>query len=262
MGNLIRWAIRNPPAFRFNLTKTRSLDNREEDDIVQGSTRLEATVLKTIYPKFRMIVFDVDGTLTQVASIWEYLHRKLGIWESEGRPNLEAFTRREIDYAEFARRDALGYKGLSRKELMELIRSVPMRPGMDACLAFFKQRGIPIALISTGLDIMLDAIPLADIRVANELVFQDDNCTGEAVVHIPIDGKKEVFDRILRDHRIQADQIIAAGDSRGDIEILRSAGLSIAVASTDPAVRDASDICLDSGDLSLVPQIVERFEIL
>ena len=29
---------------------------------------------------YRLVIFDLDGTLTQERSIWEYIHKQLGKW--------------------------------------------------------------------------------------------------------------------------------------------------------------------------------------
>ena len=30
--------------------------------------------------QFKLVIFDLDGTLTQERSIWEYIHKQLGKW--------------------------------------------------------------------------------------------------------------------------------------------------------------------------------------
>jgi phosphoserine phosphatase len=31
---------------------------------------------------YKLVIFDLDGTLTQERSIWEYIHKELGVSES------------------------------------------------------------------------------------------------------------------------------------------------------------------------------------
>ena len=47
--------------------------------------------------KIKAIVFDVDGVLTEIDSVWRYIHRKLGTLEA-AKVNAERYRRGEIDY--------------------------------------------------------------------------------------------------------------------------------------------------------------------
>jgi phosphoserine phosphatase len=203
--------------------------------------------------------FDVDGTLTSVASVWEYLHRELGIWESQGEPNLLEYLAGNIDYDEFSRRDAMGYFGIPYTVLDEMVGRIPLRAGIQICFDFFKTRGIPIILLSTGLDILVNRIPGADMRIANELLFEDGVCTGKVRVRIPMDGKKHAFRQILHEREIAPDQAIVVGDSAGDLELMKVAGLSIAVASQDQNVISIAHHHIAGGNLAIIPTLASLF---
>ncbi len=203
-----------------------------------------------------LVVFDVDGTLTPVRSIWEYLHQRLGIWESEGLPNLHAYLNGQIDYQEFARRDASGYSGCNRSYLMELIHEIPLRSGAQECLDFFFMHGVHIALISTGLDLMVNRIPRAHTRISNMLQFENDVCTGRVTVQIPIDGKRDAFIGLLASMNISNTHTLVIGDSSGDIEMMRAAGFSIAVQPSNSAVSDAAGHVIDGDTLAGIPDLV------
>jgi phosphoserine phosphatase len=206
----------------------------------------------------RLAIFDVDGTLTKVKSVWEFLHRELGIWETNGRNNLEAYLKKEIDYEEFSRRDALGFKNITYQELLSLIRIIPRREGLQECMVFLKESGFQVVYLSTGLNILVDDIPGADIRLANELLFEDDICRGEVITHIPIDGKKAAFKNLLSKLQISAENAFVFGDSTGDIEIMDAAGCSIGVAPSDEAVKAVSDYVINGDDLTEIIRIVEE----
>jgi phosphoserine phosphatase len=211
---------------------------------------------------YKLAVFDVDGTLTREPSVWEYLHKKLGIWESEGLPNLKGFLKNDFDYNEFARRDAEGYKGYSYDRLSALVNSIPRREGIAACFDGLRGMGLTIALLSTGLDILLDAIPGADIRLANELIFEDGLCTGKVRVNIPIYEKYAAYKSLLARMNILPCQVIVAGDSEGDMEMMQAADLAIAVAPVSDSVAEAATFCIDGDDLSVIHGLVQQRMLL
>jgi len=61
--------------------------------------------------KLRLVVFDVNGTLTKVVSSWQFLHERLGTWD-KGKQYAEQFFRGVITYEDLARLDASLWKSL------------------------------------------------------------------------------------------------------------------------------------------------------
>ncbi|MBN1296902.1 HAD-IB family phosphatase [bacterium] len=207
-----------------------------------------------------LVISDVDGTLTQVTSVWEYLHKRLGKWDDEGVVNLREYCAGRIDYVEFARRDSLAYAGLSRTELSAMVSEIPRRIEMDYMLRTLHDSNCSIALVSSGLDILVDQIQWASIRVSNRLIFQGDYCTGETEIHVPIDGKADWTERLIQSFPAGRNRVIAIGDSRGDIPVFRMAGFAIAVAPTHPDVAAAADVVLDGSTLAPIPAWIETFK--
>lgn len=208
-----------------------------------------------------LLVADVDGTLTTETSIWETFHKKLGKWESEGLLNLRAFLSGKIDYDEFAARDAKAYKGVSRAELERIAAEIPRRKGMELMLKTMKRRGFTIALISTGLDILVDQIPEAHYRMANRLEFENDICTGNAIVEIPMGEKGKPIKHLQSVGPFHPERTVVIGDSDGDIPMMKAAGLSIAVAASDSNVLSVADLQIDGEDLMHIPALVEEYRV-
>lgn len=53
----------------------------------------------------KIVFFDCDGTLTKIKSSWEYIHRRLNIWNNNADKYQALFHSGLIDYDEFCRRD-------------------------------------------------------------------------------------------------------------------------------------------------------------
>ena len=61
--------------------------------------------------QFKLVIFDLDGTLTQERSIWEYIHKQLGKWYGFAEEYQNLFLAGKISYEEFCERDAQVWKG-------------------------------------------------------------------------------------------------------------------------------------------------------
>ena len=49
----------------------------------------------------KLVAFDMDGCLAADPTVWELVHRRLGTWDSHGRPYWQRFLAGGLDYDEF-----------------------------------------------------------------------------------------------------------------------------------------------------------------
>jgi HAD superfamily phosphoserine phosphatase-like hydrolase len=106
--------------------------------------------------RFKLALFDLDGTLTRERSAWEYLHRHLGVWEGNAEKYQEAFLRGEIDYTRFCELDAAVWKGMKVSAVQQILREIPLYEGVDELVKYLKSRGIRLGIISSGLSLLSD----------------------------------------------------------------------------------------------------------
>ena len=106
----------------------------------------------------------------------------------------------------------------------EEIKSFNVRDGQG--LKLIKSYGIVLALISGRTS---EAVR----RRAQELLVDE--------IHLGVSDKLPVLQEILRRHEISADEALFIGDDLGDIEILNSVGLPVAVADAHDAVKRRAD---------------------
>lgn len=204
-----------------------------------------------------LLVADVDGTLTEVRSIWEYLLKSVNKWEDAGQKHLQAYLAGKIDYPRFAQLDARAFQGIPRAQLVEYVEKIPLRPGVEMMLKRVNRRGGRVVLLSSGLDLMLDLFPYVQQRFANHLNVVDGVCDGSATVRVPIDGKADILRGVLKSSRLSRDRLIVMGDSGGDISMMKQAGFSIAV---DPVSDDVSREASATVDGRNMIQVVELIE--
>jgi phosphoserine phosphatase len=178
----------------------------------------------------KVVFLDCDGTLTKVKSSWEYLHRRLGLWDGNADSYQELFRQGAIDYHEFCRRDALLWAGLPVADAMKLIGEIPYQSGAGALVEGLRQRGIFTVIVSTGLSLLADKVGQdlgIDEVFSNDLLSEGGRLTGNIRVHVDYDGKGALVRRVLADRQVLAGEACALGDGEGDIGMFEEVGLPI-----------------------------------
>jgi phosphoserine phosphatase len=215
--------------------------------------------------RFKLALFDLDGTLTRERSAWEYLHRHLGVWEGNAEKYQEAFLRGEIDYTRFCELDAAVWKGMKVSAVQQILREIPLYEGVDELVKVLKSRGIRLGIISSGLSLLSDWMREKygfDYAVANELGFTDGVLDGTIRIHVHYDQKAKWVQDARKRFRAKKKEILAIGDSSGDITMFQMAGFSIAFNSRSPRLDEAADLSIRSTDLrDLIPLLNRHFDL-
>jgi phosphoserine phosphatase len=203
--------------------------------------------------RFKLTVFDLDGTLTQERSIWEYIHKRLGKWYGFAENYQKKFLAGEISYDEFCERDAQVWKGMRVKEVVEIAQTVPFHPGADELIHYLKQKGLKLAVVSSGLSVLSNWVHQRygfDYSISNDLLHEDGILTGKVKIQVYNDQKAMWVKRILEQFGVNPEETIAIGDSAGDLEMFHLAGYSIAFNSSCKPLDQIATQCVQSQNLS------------
>lgn len=180
---------------------------------------------------YRAVLFDLDGTLTPVRSVWQFIHEKLGLWDAGAHRHQLAFERGDISYEEFCARDAAHWKGMSEGDLRAITEAIPYRPGVRECVDLLKEAGLVVGVISTGLTLLVERVN-RDLgpayAIANRLVTKNGVLTGEVKVNVEHGRKGEAVDLFCGQFGVDYREVITVGDSEGDISMFEHSGFSIA----------------------------------
>lgn len=180
---------------------------------------------------YRAVLFDLDGTLTPVPSVWQHIHERLGLWEREALRHQAAFERGDIDYAEFCARDAAHWKGMVESDLRAVTDAIPYRPGARECVSALQKRGLLVGVVSTGLTLLAERA-IHDLglayAIANRLVARGGVLTGEVKINVEHGRKGEAVDLFCGQFGVDYRDVIAVGDSDGDISMFEHSGFSVA----------------------------------
>lgn len=186
--------------------------------------------------RVRLVAFDVDGTLTENKSSWEFVHRKLGIWEDVGERYLNMFRAGEITYQEFARLDALRWKGIEEERLLTVLEEISYLPGAVETLGVLKETGLEVALISSGILPLVRRVARdlgVNYYVANELLAEEGVLTGEVRVKVSMDvqelSKGAHLEKLSQQLGIGLEETAAVGDGIGDLDMFHQAGTPLLV---------------------------------
>ncbi len=208
---------------------------------------------------FKLVIFDLDGTLTQDRSIWEYIHKKLGKWYGFAEKYQERFLAGEISYEEFCELDAQVWKGMKGEELLEIAKTVPFYPGIDELISYLKDKGLRLAMVSSGLSVLSGWVYEKygfDYSVSNELIQENGILTGKVRIQVYYDQKAKWVRKILEQFEVRPDETIAIGDSLGDKDMLQMAGFSVAFNSSCQDLEEIADTCVRTQNLAdIIPKL-------
>jgi len=211
------------------------------------------------FPQYKLVVFDLDGTLTAERSIWEYVHKRLGKWQGYAEKYQSHFLERKISYKRFCELDAQVWQGMKVNQLRDVVRAVPFNPGVDELTSLLKGLGLRVTLVSSGLSLLSEWVEEKygfDYAVSNRLLHEDDVLTGEVEIKVHYDRKGEWVRSITDIFRIRSQEIIAIGDSIGDVEMFEMAGYSISFNSSSHKLDQIADVVIKGNDLShIIPRL-------
>ena len=208
---------------------------------------------------FKMVVFDLDGTLTRERSIWEYFHKRLGKWYGFAEEYQKQFLAGKISYEEFCERDAQVWKGMRVEELLQIVKTVPFHPGVDELMACLKGKGLKLSLVSSGLSVLSNWVHQKygfDYSVSNDLLHENGVLTGKVRIQVYFDQKAEWVKKILKRFGVRPEEVIAIGDSKGDLDMFQMVGFSIAFNSSCKDLDRIASVCIPSQNLAdIIPRL-------
>lgn len=194
--------------------------------------------------RFKLIIFDIDGTITTHISSWRYIHEKLGLWQDRAFRYQEDFLAGKIDYRKFCELDAAHWRGMDESKIRNIFKSVRYSKGAKKCIKKLKGMGFKLAAVSTGLQYMPDRIKDEmdfDYSVSNRLVSRNGKLTGGVSIKLAHGAKHKVLATILKRFGVRPHEVISVGDSEGDIPLAKETGYSIAFNSTSPELSRIAD---------------------
>lgn len=205
--------------------------------------------------KHKLIIFDIDGTITRHISSWRYIHEKLGLWAKEAFVYQEQFLAGKINYRKFCKLDAAHWKGLPERKIYAIFKSTLYSRNAVRLLKKLKRMGFKLAAISTGLQYMPERILKElkfDYALSNRLISRKGVLTGGVKINIEHGAKHKILSKIFSRFHVKPHEVISVGDSEGDIPLARACGYSIAFNSSSEELSKIADYNCRSSDFKEV----------
>jgi phosphoserine phosphatase len=199
----------------------------------------------------RLVVFDVDGTLTRHTSIWWRLHEVFGT-QDQGRVFFDKYFAGEITYRQWANYDASLWKGRSLNQVMDIVRATELVPGAKEAIESLKSRGISVAILSGGVDLLADDVAHRvgiDYVLTNKLRHTNGVLTGEVDVFVEWGQKVRHIKEVADHFGVSLKETAFVGDGLNDISVFRRVGLSIAFRPEREEVAKAAQAVVRDDDL-------------
>ena len=210
----------------------------------------------------KLVVFDMDGTLLQERSCWEYIHRHFGVDNTE---MLKLYMEHKINDQEFAKSDIeLWEKNSDGKVNESYINSIldeiePM-DGAEELIHSLHKNGIKTAILSGGIKYLADKWAEKwnmECAIANRIVDDEDENL-KVIIESSGHAKGPIMDQLLEKMGFTKEEVAAVGDTTVDIPLFQRSGLGIAVNTDDERVISEADYHLKENNLrKLIPVIID-----
>lgn len=194
--------------------------------------------------KYKLLIFDIDGTITRHISSWRYIHERLGLWSHRAFRYQEDFFSGKISYRRFCELDAAHWKGMPEAKMRSIFTTVRYSKNAVRSIAGLKKLGFKLVAVSTGLQFMTDRIRSElkfDYAVSNRLAHRNGILTGGVKINLEHGAKHTVLEAIYKRFNVKPNEAISVGDSEGDIPLAKNSGYSIAFNCSSKALSNISD---------------------
>jgi len=213
--------------------------------------------------KIELVIFDMDGVLTDTISSWKYIHEYFGC---SNERSVDEYLRGEIDDMEFIKRDVTLWKEdgkpITRDRLVDILSNIPLMRGAEQSIAILKENKIYTVIVSAGLDILADRVAKKldiDFVFANGIkIDKNGRLNGKGIVGVGLIHKDRNVIKISNKLNIPLENIVAVGNSCFDIPMLETSGMGIAFNPEDDCIKKVADVVIEGKDLrKILPHILK-----
>ena len=207
--------------------------------------------------KYKLVMFDMDGTLIDGRSIFVFSEKKgfkdklLRSLQSDKEP-----YEKSIEIAQFLH-------GVSSIELLEIFRKIPLHNNVEKVAQKLREKNVKTAVVTDSYQFIADDLKKRlhfDYAFANNLIIEQGIVTGKININnsnlkrcetgvIYSICKGLVLDQLYTMLNITPADVIAVGDGVVDIGMIKKAGLGIAYNASEQVQKNADII---TNDLAVV----------
>lgn len=214
--------------------------------------------MKATFSTEGLVIFDMEGVLVDGEFLPE-LAKLIGK-ETEVQEITHRGIRGEIVWEEGLKQRIKLLQGVSRAQVEEVARSIPLMKGAKALCQALKAKGFQIISVTGGFGVVAQRVKRElqlDHVYSNELIFRDGRLYGFKLR--VTSNKAEALQGLLKHLKAEREKTTAVVDGANDLNLFELAGLKIAL-NAQEIVKKLADVSVDEKDLTLLlPIIGERF---
>lgn len=188
------------------------------------------------------VIFDLDGTLTKTPSPWQYVHQRLGVWETKACNYLEEWLSGKICYEDFCQRDTSLWNGRTVGEIHSYLDEIEWNRHVPTVVERLKAARIPSVIISSGFKYVAVKIQ-AQCGWDPLLIYANELADGP-VVRINVSGdfmspisKKALAEQALASVGSTMAGTLVVSDTTRDLKQLDDCGYKLHVVEEDDLLR-------------------------
>ena len=188
------------------------------------------------------VIFDLDGTLTNIPSPWRYVHERLGVWESTASSYLDEWLAGKMSYEEFCQRDTNLWNGRSVHEIYAYLDEIELNRHVPAVVERLVAAQVPSIIISSGFRYVAAKIQ-ARCGWDPLLIYANELADGPVVeIHVSGDFRSPISKKALAERATSlvgstmADTLVVSDTTR-DLDQLCECGYKLHVRQEDDLLR-------------------------
>jgi len=200
-----------------------------------------------------LVVLDVDSTLIENEVI-EMLAQAAGSFAEVAEITERAMSG-ELDFEQSLRSRVATLEGLDVAQLPDIAQQIRLTPGAQQMIDTLHANDSVVGVVSGGFHELLDELA-GDVGLdfwrANRLDVREGRLTGTVLGPvIDAEAKASALVEWASAYGVPRSRTVAVGDGANDLQMMKTAGLSVAF-DARPVVRRSANVAISDRDLSQV----------
>ena len=207
----------------------------------------------------KLIFFNADGTLVDgMQYFYQHLWEFFGVDKEKTRTVLKQYISGEINYVQFVENDVrlLREANASKRAIVNAIMNLHPMEGAIETLRSLTERGYKMFAISSGIDLVIEAVYGTDYKALFEEIFvnqyhfdNDGKLTSATPARYDVDHKADCVKEMTAKYNAYPGNCVYVGDNETDATTALPVGTAIAFNSKSERLVEVSTHHIESEDL-------------